>query len=59
MQKAPNFASLTHIRFAEFLPFIDASIIPHTLPEVKHPNLPETGEIPGKEGKMCCGKSDL
>lgn len=43
MQKAPNFASLTHIRFAEFLPFIDVSIISHTLPEVKHPNLLETG----------------
>ena len=59
MQKAPNFASLTHIRFAEFLPFIDVSIIPHTLPEVKHPNLPETGEISGKEGKVCRRKSDL
>ena len=47
MQKAPNFASLTHIRFAKFLPFIDVSIIPHTLPEVKNPNLPETGEISG------------
>lgn len=59
MQKAPNFASLTHIRFAKFFQFIDVFIIPHTPPEVKHPNLPETGEIPGKEEKMCSVKSDL
>lgn len=60
MQKAPNFASLIHIRFAEFLQFIDVSIIPHPLPEVKHPNLPETGGgISGKEGTVCCRKSDL
>ena len=59
MQKAPNFASLIHIRFAKFLQFTDVFIIPHPIPEVKHPDLPETGEIPGKEEKMCCGKSDL
>ena len=59
MQKAPNFASLTHIRFAKFLQFIDVYIIPHTLPEVKHPNLPETGKISGKEGNVCRRKSDL
>ena len=59
MQKAPNFASLTHIRFAEFLQFIDVSIIPHTLPEVKHPNLPETGGDFRKGGQRVLQKVRL